>query len=242
MTKRSFFNGRAPAASFSAFSTIALIARSSRLRRTNRRSASECAERLGRPSTIRPWSLVTTRTETAPHAVRTSSRTATPPAEATHRRFLVTSDQHRRPIRPTSMEFSRATPVEPVAESSVEEVHGYRRPLTILYVAMAGQKRPKSAEVPVVGAGGLGSPALMYLAAAGVATLGTIDHATLDEASSSARSYWPVRRGSVEAESAGRPGDQPHDRGVTAHRAPRLLQPDGDPRPHATGSWTAPTT
>ncbi|HEX9336205.1 MAG TPA: adenylyltransferase/sulfurtransferase MoeZ, partial [Pseudonocardiaceae bacterium] len=48
-------------------------------------------------------------------------------------------------------------------------------------VAMAGQKRLKHAKVLCVGAGGLGSPALMYLAAAGVGTLGVIDFDTVDE-------------------------------------------------------------
>src|SRR5690625_4856333 len=46
---------------------------------------------------------------------------------------------------------------------------------------MAGQKRLKNAKVLVVGAGGLGSPALLYLAAAGVGTLGIIDFDEVDE-------------------------------------------------------------
>ena len=46
---------------------------------------------------------------------------------------------------------------------------------------MAGQKRLKNAKVLCVGAGGLGSPALMYLAAAGVGTLGVIDFDVVDE-------------------------------------------------------------
>ena len=46
---------------------------------------------------------------------------------------------------------------------------------------MAGQKRLKNAKVLCVGAGGLGSPALMYLAAAGVGTLGVIDFDIVDE-------------------------------------------------------------
>src|SRR5499426_681723 len=46
---------------------------------------------------------------------------------------------------------------------------------------MDGQKRLKNARVLVIGAGGLGSPALMYLAAAGVGTLGVIDFDTVDE-------------------------------------------------------------
>src|SRR5690349_5414565 len=46
---------------------------------------------------------------------------------------------------------------------------------------MAGQKRLKNAKVLCVGAGGLGSPALLYLAAAGVGTLGIIDFDVVDE-------------------------------------------------------------
>src|SRR4051794_28868167 len=46
---------------------------------------------------------------------------------------------------------------------------------------MAGQKRLKNAKVLCVGAGGLGSPALMYLAAAGVGTLGIVEFDTVDE-------------------------------------------------------------
>ena len=57
----------------------------------------------------------------------------------------------------------------------------YSRHLIIPDVGMAGQKRLKNAKVLVVGAGGLGSPALLYLAAAGVGTLGIVDFDTVDE-------------------------------------------------------------
>src|SRR5687768_5389174 len=57
----------------------------------------------------------------------------------------------------------------------------YSRHLIIPDVAMAGQKRMKNAKVLAVGAGGLGSPTLMYLAAAGVGTLGVVDFDTVDE-------------------------------------------------------------
>jgi molybdopterin/thiamine biosynthesis adenylyltransferase/rhodanese-related sulfurtransferase len=53
--------------------------------------------------------------------------------------------------------------------------------LIIPDVAMAGQKRLKNSKVLCVGAGGLGSPALMYLAAAGVGTLGIVEFDTVDE-------------------------------------------------------------
>jgi len=71
--------------------------------------------------------------------------------------------------------------VEPAAELSVEEVRRYSRHLIIPDVAMAGQKRLKAAKVLCVGAGGLGSPLLLYLGAAGVGTLGIIDYDTVDE-------------------------------------------------------------
>jgi sulfur-carrier protein adenylyltransferase/sulfurtransferase len=71
--------------------------------------------------------------------------------------------------------------VEPAAELTVDEVRRYSRHLIIPDVGMAGQKRLKNAKVLCVGAGGLGSPALMYLAAAGVGTLGIVEYDTVDE-------------------------------------------------------------
>jgi sulfur-carrier protein adenylyltransferase/sulfurtransferase len=71
--------------------------------------------------------------------------------------------------------------VEPAAELTVDEVRRYSRHLIIPDVGMAGQKRLKNAKVLAVGAGGLGSPALMYLAAAGVGTLGIVEFDTVDE-------------------------------------------------------------
>jgi adenylyltransferase/sulfurtransferase len=71
--------------------------------------------------------------------------------------------------------------VEPAEGLTVDEVRRYSRHLIIPDVGMAGQKRLKNAKVLCVGAGGLGSPALMYLAAAGVGTLGVIDFDVVDE-------------------------------------------------------------
>ncbi len=71
--------------------------------------------------------------------------------------------------------------VEPAESLTVDEVRRYSRHLIIPEVAMAGQKRLKNARVLCVGAGGLGSPALMYLAAAGVGTLGIVEFDTVDE-------------------------------------------------------------
>jgi len=71
--------------------------------------------------------------------------------------------------------------VEPADGLTVDEVRRYSRHLIIPDVGMVGQKRLKNAKVLCVGAGGLGSPALMYLAAAGVGTLGIIDFDVVDE-------------------------------------------------------------
>ncbi|MGH3321922.1 MAG: adenylyltransferase/sulfurtransferase MoeZ [Streptosporangiaceae bacterium] len=71
--------------------------------------------------------------------------------------------------------------VEPAAELTVDEVARYSRHLIIPDVGMDGQKRLKNAKVLVIGAGGLGAPALMYLAAAGVGTLGVVDFDVVDE-------------------------------------------------------------
>ena len=64
--------------------------------------------------------------------------------------------------------------VEPAPELTRQEVMRYSRHLIIPDVAMDGHKRLKNAKVLAVGAGGLGSPTLMYLAAAGVVAFGML--------------------------------------------------------------------
>jgi adenylyltransferase/sulfurtransferase len=71
--------------------------------------------------------------------------------------------------------------VSPGPALTVDEVRRYSRHLIIPDVAMAGQQRLMNAKVLCVGAGGLGSPALMYLAAAGVGTIGIVEFDTVDE-------------------------------------------------------------
>ena len=70
--------------------------------------------------------------------------------------------------------------VTPGPALTVDEVRRYSRHLIIPDLAMAGQQRLMNAKVLCVGAGGLGSPALMYLAAAGVGTIGIVEFDTVD--------------------------------------------------------------
>lgn len=61
-----------------------------------------------------------------------------------------------------------------------EELDRYARHIVLREVGGPGQKKLKSARVLVIGAGGLGAPALQYLAAVGVGTIGVIDHDVVD--------------------------------------------------------------
>ncbi|MCX6963174.1 MAG: ThiF family adenylyltransferase, partial [Verrucomicrobia bacterium] len=63
---------------------------------------------------------------------------------------------------------------------SNDEVARYSRHLIMPEVTMEGQKRLKAAKVLCIGTGGLGSPIALYLAAAGVGTLGLVDFDVVD--------------------------------------------------------------
>lgn len=63
---------------------------------------------------------------------------------------------------------------------SAEEGRRYARHLSLPGVGLAGQRRLKAARVLIVGAGGLGSPTALYLAAAGVGTIGLVDSDVVD--------------------------------------------------------------
>ena len=71
--------------------------------------------------------------------------------------------------------------VEPAQQLSRDEVARYSRHLIIPDLGVDGQKRLKNARVLVIGAGGLGAPTLLYLAAAGVGTIGIVDFDVVDE-------------------------------------------------------------
>jgi len=74
--------------------------------------------------------------------------------------------------------------IDPAAVADVtlshEEVQRYSRHLIMPGVGMSGQKKLKAASVLLIGAGGLGSPLAMYLAAAGVGRLGLVDYDVVD--------------------------------------------------------------
>lgn len=69
---------------------------------------------------------------------------------------------------------------KPAGTFSSEELERYARHITLRDIGGPGQKKLKAAKVLVVGAGGLGSPVLLYLAAAGVGRIGIIDHDEVD--------------------------------------------------------------
>lgn len=67
-----------------------------------------------------------------------------------------------------------------IADLTSDELLRYARHLTLPGIGVAGQQKLKAARVLLVGAGGLGSPAALYLAAAGVGTLGIVDNDVVD--------------------------------------------------------------
>mmetsp|Transcript_25831 Transcript_25831/g.42644 ORF Transcript_25831/g.42644 Transcript_25831/m.42644 type:complete len:472 (+) Transcript_25831:85-1500(+) len=104
-----------------------------------------------------------------------SSVTFTPPSVtkqvATHQAI-----RHHRSTRQSKCQLHAAD-----EELSNAEISRYSRHLVLGDVGVAGQKALKKSSVLVIGAGGLGSPALLYLAAAGVGHIGIVDADTVDE-------------------------------------------------------------
>ena len=81
--------------------------------------------------------------------------------------------------RAVEAEREGAAPSRPAGAFSDVELERYARHIVLREIGGAGQKRLKDAKVLVIGAGGLGSPVLLYLGAAGVGTIGVIDDDTV---------------------------------------------------------------
>lgn len=115
---------------------------------------------------------------------------------------------------------------------SPEEIKRYARHIVLRGVGGDGQQKLKSARVLVVGAGGLGSPAIAYLAAAGIGTLGVVDHDTVSLSNLQRQMiHQSVGIGTPKAESAGtfvaglnaHVEFVPHIERITSENAMRLL-------------------
>src|SRR5947207_1079676 len=70
--------------------------------------------------------------------------------------------------------------MEEVMALSQDEILRYSRHLIMPEVGVEGQEKLKAAKVLLIGSGGLGSPAALYLAAAGIGTLGLVDFDAVD--------------------------------------------------------------
>jgi adenylyltransferase/sulfurtransferase len=93
-------------------------------------------------------------------------------------------DRHAMPAIPGEQHgASRAlhTPMDPLPELTTAELVRYDRHLILPQVGVEGQRKLKAASVLLIGAGGLGSPLALYLAAAGVGRIGIVDFDVVDE-------------------------------------------------------------
>src|ERR1700739_3045054 len=86
----------------------------------------------------------------------------------------------RRPEEMVMATVAEATAAVTLAALTNEEISRYSRHLILPEVGMEGQQKLKAAKVLCVGTGGLGAPLALYLAAAGVGTLGLVDFDTVD--------------------------------------------------------------
>src|ERR1035437_3046089 len=116
---------------------------------------------------------------------------------------------------------------------SEDEIRRYSRHILLQEVGGLGQARLKAARVLVVGAGGLGSPLVLYLAAAGIGTIGIVDddHVELSNlesqvAHTTARIGTPKTESAAAAPHATNPGVriEPHPPRLTAANAAELIR------------------
>lgn len=128
---------------------------------------------------------------------------------------------------------AQADPEEaPIGPFSDSELNRYARHITLREIGGPGQRALKEARVLVVGAGGLGSPVIQYLAASGVGTLGVIDPDVVEGANlarqvihTDARIDMPKVRSAAEAVAAQNPFVtlRPYHRALTAEIADGLI-------------------
>jgi adenylyltransferase/sulfurtransferase len=135
----------------------------------------------------------------------------------------------------------------PPVTLSNEEILRYSRHLIMPEVAMEGQLRLKQASVLLVGAGGLGSPLGLYLAAAGIGRIGLVDYDVVDYTNLQRQSSRHQGRGPKKLDSTQAHEDRPHPGGrhdrvtgecldIIANRH-RHRRPDNFP---TVAWWTAP--
>ena len=119
----------------------------------------------------------------------------------------------------------RVRPVEPATAAPGPgvlrevEVERYARHIVLREIGGPGQRRLKEASVLMVGAGGLGAPALLYLAGAGVGRLGVIDHDMVDATN-------------LQRQVIHRDADQGSPKALSAARAITALNPYVEVRPY----------
>ncbi len=137
------------------------------------------------------------------------------------------------PPSPAGLDRSGSAP-EPPERFSSEELRRYSRHLLLPEVGVVGQRRLKHAKVLLVGAGGLGSPAALYLAAAGVGTLGLVEFDAVDLSNLQRQVLYTTRDvgrpkllAAKERLEALNPGVRviPHEERLTADNALEILRP-----------------
>lgn len=147
-----------------------------------------CSSRktMGSSSSIfTPATSTATSTSTSPRTHRSNIRrtTRSPPPTSMSSPSSGREDQWAAHTTiPGSSSSSRSSTEEAILpELNHDEVRRYSRHLILPEVGVKGQRRLKGSSVLAVGTGGLGSPALLYLAAAGVGRLGIVDDDVVDE-------------------------------------------------------------
>jgi hypothetical protein len=125
-----------------------------------------------------------------------------------------------------------------------DEIRRYSRHLILPEVGLAGQKKIRSTSVLCIGAGGLGSPIAMYLAAAGIGKLGIVDFDVVDYSNLQRQILHTASRcrpAQVAVGKGNHPGRQPECRGGDsphAHYERKRIRADRSPM---TSSWTGRT-